>query len=237
MKNMKIAICDDCLNDVSVINDILTTTVFNETNTIDRYTSSKKLLQSVKNNVKYDIVFLDVEMPELNGLELGKSINNLCPNTYIVFVTSYPQYAIDAFDCEAYHYLLKPIEKEKAEKVICRLAKKYRELNKYYAIKIKNESIRLPISDIYYIECCRKHIIFHLSQKKYETVGKLSTVYDKLKEFGFYQVHQGYIVNMGKISHFDKYSIVLSDGKSVVMSVRKRTDVLLAYTKYIEAER
>ncbi len=231
---MKIAICDDNPNDILAINNILKSySVIKESN-IDTYTSSEKLLRCMKHNIKYDFAFLDVDMPGINGIELGKAIKNISPKTFIVFVTSYPQYAIEAYDCEAFNYLLKPVDIGKANKVIRNLIRKYQENNKYHIIKIKTEHIRIPIQDIYYIECCRKHIIYHLKTKDYETVGNLSDVYKSLKKHGFYQTHQGYLVNMNRISYFDKYSAILDDDRSVMISVRKRSDVLLAYTKYIQ---
>lgn len=231
---MRIAICDDCLDDISVIHDILTANKFTGSGSIDTYTSSEKLLQALKQNIKYDVVFLDVEMPKLNGLELGKAINELCPGTLIVFVTNYPQFAIDAYDCEAFYYLLKPVEQDKIDRVIKRIAKKYQKNNKFYTIKIKSQIINLPIKDIYYIECFKRHIIYHLRDCDHEAVGNISNVYDDLKIYGFYQVHQGYIVNMDKIKRFDKYNIILDDGRSVMISVRKKSEVMMAYSKYIE---
>lgn len=232
---MKIAICDDSKSDIIVIKNILLSHPLVQSSEIETYTSSQNLLNSIHKDVHYDIAFLDVDIPNINGLDLGKIIKNKYPTTEIVFITNYPQYAIDAYDCEAFHYLLKPVDTKKAMQVIQRLIKKQQEQNKYYKIKIRTEYIRIPIKDIYFIECCKKHIIYHLKDKSYETAcGKFSDVCNDLKEYGFYQVHQGYIVNMDKIHHFDKYSVILDDNRDIMMSVRKRTEVLSAYAKYIE---
>ena len=232
---MKIAICDDNKFDIVTIKNILLSNPLADSWEIDTYTSSQNLLNSIYKDVHYDITFLDVDIPYINGLDLGKKIKDKCPTTEIVFITNYPQYAIDAYDCEAFHYLLKPVDTKKAMLVIQRLIKRIQEQNKYYKIKIRTEYIRIPINDIYFIECCRKHIIYHLKDKRYETAcGKFSDVCNDLKEYGFYQVHQGYIVNMDKIHHFDKYSVILDDNRDIMMSVRKRTEVLSAYAKYIE---
>lgn len=232
---MKIAICDDCADDVSVINDILTSDVLAGSNKIYQYTSSEKLLHSVEKGVVYDVVFLDVDMPNVNGLELGKAIKETCPDTYIVYVTSYPQFAIDAYECEAFYYLLKPVDRDRINHVMKKIVKKYQEYNKSYKVRVKSRVINLHVRDIYYIECCRKHIIYHMKDHDYEAVGKISTVYDDLKDYGFYQVHQGYIVNMDKIKMFDKYNAILDDDRKVMISVRKKAEVMMAYSKYIEA--
>ena len=231
---MRIAICDDCKSDASEIYRILLSHPLTKTSMIDIYTSSEDFLQILKKNNKYDVAFLDIEMPGVNGLDLGKSIKATYPDTYIVFITSYSQYSIEAFDCEAFHYLLKPLNKTKADDVISKIVRKYQEHNKFHIIKIKTQTIRIPIKDIYYIECCRKHIIYYLKDISYENVGSISAVYDELKEYGFCQIHQGYIVNMDRIQQFEKNAVILDDGRKVVVSARKRTEVLKTYSKYVE---
>jgi DNA-binding LytR/AlgR family response regulator len=99
---------------------------------------------------------------------------------------------------------------------------------------VKNQTYKIPINDIYYIECCRKHVIYHLKNKTIETVDKLSSAYNALSDFGFYQIHQGYIINFDKVYEFKDYSVVLEDKRTVMMSVRKKREVLLAYAKYTE---
>lgn len=230
---MKIAICDDNKYDIEAIRKILLNNSYIKTNgQINVFTLSSELHNNLQ-KYTYDVVFLDVDMPEINGIELGKYINQKSPNTYIIFVTNYSQYAVEAFDCKAFHYLLKPIDEHKANRIINNLIQKYRERNKYHVIKIKTETKRIPIKDIYYIEYCRRHVIYHLKYRVYETVGKFSDIYKELKEFGFYQIHQGYIVNMEKIIDFDKFSVILKDDKTVMMSTRKRSEVIMAYAKYI----
>ena len=78
-------------------------------------------------------------------------------------------------------------------------------------------------------------MIYHLKNRDYDSVGNISSAYLALKDYGFIQVHQGYIVNMGKISHINKLSIVLIDERSVAISVRKRTAVVAEYARYMEA--
>ncbi len=231
---MRIAICDDNRADVEIVKDIFAGHPLAGDSEILTYTESSQLMAEVEKGEQFDIAFLDIDMPNFSGLELGLKLRQKYPDIFIVFFTNYPQYAVEAFDCEAFHYILKPVDVQKTSEIIDRLWRRYQEQNKYYIIRIKTETIRVPIKNLYYIECSQRHIIYHLKDKSYETVGKLSNVLKDLKDYGFYQVHQGYIVNMDLISHFEKNDIVMTDGRRVMMSVRKRTEVLLAYTKYIE---
>jgi DNA-binding LytR/AlgR family response regulator len=173
-------------------------------------------------------------MPNLNGIDVGKMLRKCDEKVLIIFTTSYPQYAIEAYDCEAFHYLLKPISVEKLETVINRAIHKCRITKKYLNIKIQNKVIQLPISEILYIEYCRKHILYHTENRVIETVGRLCDVLDELMNYGFYQVHQGYIVNFAKVQDFCGYSVILNNGQSVMISVRKKSEVLLAYANYVE---
>lgn len=231
---MKIAICDDNELSAKLVYDTILRHPSYAGASIDIYTTSTDLENAVKKSNNYDIYFLDIEMPKLNGIELGKFIKNKYPKTFLVFVTSFPQYAIEAYDCEAFNYLLKPLDEGKTTDILNRLYNRYKRMHIYHNIKVKTENLRVLIKDIYYVECCNKHVIYYTKDKDYDTVGNISDAYEALKEYGFQQVHQGYIVNMDKISHFDKYAVILIDGRSVQISVRKRTEVISAYAKYIE---
>ena len=230
---IKIAICDDCKKDLLCLDDLCRKCNLNDSIRVDLYNDGEKLLLHLNKN-SFDIVLLDVDMPKLNGISLGKQIRMIDQNIIIIFCTSYPQYAIEAFDCEAFSYLLKPCTAEKVQEILLRATKKLGMIHKYHIIKIQNKTLRLPISEIYYIEYCQKHIIYHSSTKKYETTGKFFEVYNELKKYGFYQVHQGYIVNLSKVKDFNGYTVILDNDQKVLISVRKKRDVLLAYTKYVE---
>ncbi len=232
---MKIAICDDISLDAEKVRSLLTGHAsFNESE-IDIYTSSKSMLESINGGKTYDIAFLDVDMPYINGLELGKELRKIQEKIIIVFVSAYSRYAVRAFDCEAFSYLMKPIEDEtEANSVLDRLYEKYVKYTRYHTVKINTEYRRLSIPDIRYVECCNKHVIYHMEDGVCETTERISDVYAVLKDYGFYLAHQGYIVNFDKIARFVKYSIVLDDGKVLPMSMRRKSEMMLAYSKYAE---
>lgn len=230
---MKIAICDDNAEDAKTLERIIRQLNFADNWSIDSYTSSIEFLSHIHKHVSFDIVLLDIDMPNIGGIELGKKIKKALPNAIIIFATSHPQYMLDAFDLEAFHYILKPFDASKILSILRRAHDKYISTNKYHCIKIKTQVIRIKISEIYFIEYCQKHVIYHTSKKDYEVIETLGSVYEALKDYGFYQIHQGYLVNMEKIDHFNGYSVILTDGRSVAVSVRKKSEVIAAYTKYI----
>lgn len=230
---MIIAICDDNLSDAKKLLNILRQGTFADKTSTIQICNDKDLLSSLSKNVAYDLIFLDIDMPIINGIELAKKIKESHPKVIIVFATAHPQFMLDAFDIEAFHYILKPYNPQKVLDIFKKAYDKYLTLNRHCYIKIKTQTIRLNLDDIYFIEYCQKHVIYHTLDKDYEVLETLSSVYEALRDFGFYQIHQGYIVNMDKIDHFKDYSVVLTDGRSVAISVRKKSEVIAAYTKYI----
>ena len=235
---MKIAICDDNASECQMIYNTISAHPAMEEQIFVLYTSASEFIDALSNGSAYDIVFLDVDMPYINGISLGKYIKENTPNTLIVFVTNYPQYAIEAFDCEANGYLIKPLDSVKTRETLDRIVEKHQKLyknrNSYHIIKIHNRKERLLIKDIYWVKCEKKHIIYMMKNDSRETVGTLSDAYKVLKDYGFYQVHQGYLVNMDKIKKFESYYALLDNGAKVEISVRKRRDFLMAYAKFIE---
>lgn len=230
---MRIVICDDNPEDAKMLEGILRRTDPAEHWSVSSFTDSKELLDRLREKDVYDVALLDIDMPGINGIELGKAVKQLLPEVLVIFATAHPQYMLDAFDLEAFHYLLKPFDEDKVLSVLRRAQEKYAAANRYHCIKIKTQSIRIRLSELYFVEHCRKHVIYHTEKKDYEVTETLASAYEALKGFGFYQIHQGYLVNMEKIDRFEGYSVLLTDGRSVPVSVRKKAEVIAAYTGYI----
>ena len=230
---IRIAICDDSAMDAEHLKSVCQSCELPDTPKISVYQSGQSLLAELSAG-NFDVIFLDIDMPDSNGIEVGKAIRQGKENAIIIFCTSYPQYAIEAYDCEAFHYILKPCARERIQDVLHRAINKLGVIRKYHNIKVQNKTIKIPISDIYYVEYCQKHILYHLTDRTIETTGRFSDIYDELKKFGFYQIHQGYIVNFEKVRDFKGYTAVLEDGRNVMISIRKKSDVLLAYAKFVE---
>jgi len=172
-------------------------------------------------------------MPGINGIELGMKIREITHDTNIVFATNYPEYAIDAYDCEAFHYLLKPLVPVKVKKVLDSLIKAYQKSHAEYPIKTKSGYIKIPLGELYYVEYCRKHLIFHLKDKIIEVPGKLSDAYEFLIGYDFCQVHQGYIVSLRKIVNMDKLNVYLDNDEIVPISQRKKPEVFARYAEFL----
>lgn len=231
---MKIAICDDNMNDRDLIENMLKDNPFYRKATVFKFENGTELLNSHNKN-HFNIILLDVDMPGYSGLEIGSLLRQKDIDTILIFITNYPQYAIDAYDCNAYHYLLKPIDKTKFDSVINKAIRTLLIQKAKIDLKIQEETIIVSLSDIYYIESSKLHkVTYHTTYGKHTVRDTLSSIIDRISHFGFYQVQRGIIVNLNKISKITKEEIIFNNGMTTEISPRKLKEIELVFTDYLE---
>lgn len=162
-----------------------------------------------------DILFLDIQMPDINGIEFSKTVNK--KNTAVVFTTAYSEYAVDGFNVDAIDYLLKPIEYDRFLKAVYK-AKEYidylgsQELQDgYIFVKSDYQMVKVNLKDIIYIEGLDDYIKIYLPQKSILTLMTLKTISSKLPSKEFIRVHRSYIVPITKIENISKSKIKIAD--------------------------
>jgi DNA-binding LytR/AlgR family response regulator len=162
-----------------------------------------------------DLVFLDIQMPDINGIEFSKIINK--KNTAVVFTTAFSEYAVEGFNVDAIDYLLKPIEYDRFLKSVYK-AKEYidyltnQELQEgYIFVKSDYQMVKITIKDILYIEGLDDYIKIYLPQKSVLTLMTLKTIAQKLPSKEFFRVHRSYIVPITKIENISKSKIKIGD--------------------------
>ena len=163
-----------------------------------------------------DIIFLDVEMPGLTGIEYLKAMP---PHCHVILTTAYPQYAIEAFELNVTDYLLKPIRLERFLKAVNRV-KELRELEKHELeintqeehiyIKSDRKFIKLSLSQITYIKGLKDYVIIHTADAKYMTAMNVGTIHRQLPEETFARVSKSYIINVNFVKSIDVDSIDLA---------------------------
>ena len=162
-----------------------------------------------------DVVFLDIDMPEVSGIYLAEQIMTTHPQVKIIFVTAFDKYAINAFELNAVDYILKPFTLERIKKTISRLEEKieknintdihslsnqYKESVKKFFIYEQDNIILLNIKDIYYIEALNKFVRIRTKDRFYNSNHSLNYFENKLKNLDFFRTHRGYLVNLDKIA-------------------------------------
>lgn len=163
-----------------------------------------------------DLIFLDIEMPDKNGLEFYKSVKQ---DVMVIFTTAYSNYAVEAFNVNAIDYLLKPIELARF-KMACEKAKDYFEYINSSAAKTQNSLyvrseyalVKIPYSEILYIETMDDYIKIHTSENKtILTLMSLKKIAEKLPQNEFIRVHRSFIVTLSNISSIRGKTILLGD--------------------------
>lgn len=232
---MKICICDDNLYIHKEIKRFIAA-FFSQTALpeIACCQSGEELLSHYSEGKEYDIIFLDIEMAKINGIETAKEIRKSSPDAIIIFVSSHKGYVFDAFRCEALHFIVKPINQEEFDDVFNRAMNKFKSTRSFLPLQWQNSRMNIRISDILYVEGYRRHLRVHTLNEAFEAQGKISKVYEKLREHGFLLIHQGYIVNMQYIKRFNATDVTLENGTEVMMSARRRAEALQIYDRYIQ---
>ena len=183
-----------------------------QTDLLSAFQDPYQALDSIK-SLHPDVVFVDIEMPELNGIELAKKIIAFDPQIQVVFVTAYEQYAIEAFNARAIHYLLKPLTEEKVKDVIERVLQAKRvykpigqidqpEINKLQStdpdritLKDRDDLIILKIADIIYLKSEQGKTIIVTRNGSFSSRIGLHFFESKLESSDFIRCHRSYLVN------------------------------------------
>jgi DNA-binding LytR/AlgR family response regulator len=157
---------------------------------------------------KAEVIFLDIELPELNGLDFLKTIDN---NPKVVVTTAYPNFAVDAFEMAVTDYLVKPFSYERFIKAVNRVREKMLEINNesifVYADKTTH---KLKVEDILYIKSELDYISIVTEREQILLLGSLNNWEEKMKSYGFVRVHRSYIVNGKRIDKISSSKVTIS---------------------------
>ena len=161
------------------------------------FDSAFKATEWLKNN-NTDLIFLDIEMSKLNGIEFARHISEKC---LVVFTTAYSEYALDGFELDALDYLVKLSESVEDNNNSLGL--------EFIIVKADRKYLRIRLSDITYVEGLKDYVIIHLTDKKVVTRMTLKAMEDNLPKHRFIRVNKSFIVNKDKIDSFDNNDVCI----------------------------
>ncbi|MDV7187646.1 LytTR family DNA-binding domain-containing protein [Lutibacter sp. TH_r2] len=186
------------------------------------------------NSNQIDLIFLDINMPEITGLSFAKSINK---NIKVIFTTAYREYAIDGFNLQAVDYLLKPISFERLLQAVNKFIGESNvevvvaseeitpEKNDFIFVRADRKMVKINFSEINHIESFSDYIKFHLKEKVIVTRETISSIEAKLPKASFLRIHRSYIVSISKIESFTNEFIEVNK-KALPISRSYKKDVL-----------
>lgn len=233
---MRVAVCDDESDFCDRIKEALVTEESEEN--VACFASGEELLRQ-SDKSPYDIVYLDIEMLGMNGIEVAEELKKRNQNVIIIFVSSHTSYISRTFRVDAFQFLIKEdMDRESVLSEYCRAKERYRKDHDYYTIKQNTEHRRFEICKITYLESRNRHLYLNTADgKEYEYRGKLDREAEKLKPYHFVRVHESYLVNMAYIEIYGNDQLSLkydSQNRRFTISRRYRDEVASAYNLYIE---
>lgn len=158
----------------------------------------------------YDILLLDIEMGEMDGVALAKLVRKDNETVQIVFVTGYSEYISEGYDVAALHYLMKPVKQEKLYEVLERAVQKIKKNEQVLVLEHSGETVRIPLYEICYIEVNQNYVTVHAKRKI--TVKKTLKEFEDLLDERFYRAGRSFIINLNVIERVTKTDIYLAGG-------------------------
>ena len=250
----KTIIVDDEKNCVEVL-EILIQNNHPEFDILESFTSSKDALSFLQNNT-VDLVFMDIQMPFLSGIELLQKIED--PSFYVIFTTAFDHYAIEAIKLSALDYLLKPIDDQLLANTLERF-KKIKESNVQLQLKQLLQQMQAPVpavanpskdriaisfqekisfynpDEISYCQSSDNYTSVFLTNGEKVTASKTIKHFEEILEpLGFIRTHQSYLVNKEYLKEYSKKDggyIILSDGTNIPVSRQRKEEILQLFKK------
>jgi DNA-binding LytR/AlgR family response regulator len=195
--------------------------------------------QRFLNDNKIDVMFLDINMPVLSGIEFLKILNN---KPYTILTTAYSEFAVDAFSMEVEDYLLKPIAFDRFYKSVQKLLRKLQpstvkissnsiqekeEEDDYFFVKADLKIIKIAFTDVLYIEGLREYVGINTAKERIVTLIAMIKLLEVLPEDQFVRIHRSYIVNLKHVKSVYGNTVVLNNGKELPISKGQKEEFLL----------
>ena len=229
---MRIAVCDDEELFRIEFKSVLDKVLINAEYDIDTFSGGSSLYEAFLKN-PFDLVFLDIEMPGIDGITLAKRLRAVSENVQIVFLTSHIEYALEGYEVNALRYLVKPVNMNKLSEVLKYIQDK-KNNSRQIMIKQEGEDIVIDISDIIYMESMDKNVRIVTSKSEYITRYNISDYEEELKNSGFLRIHRGYLISLSKVKKIVKNDVVMDGDISLPVSrsnIKTLKDALYAYVE------
>lgn len=227
---MYIAICDDDPHVCAQVEAFLLgfDKKFGEKGEIDVFFCGEALLFHISSGVHYDIIFLDIELELLSGIEVGSIIREEYHNeiTQIVYISGSDSYAMELFAVRPLHFLIKPLQEELIRAVMRKAMELIDKGNHFFECRIGRVQNRIPLKDILYFESEGKKIrIAHCDNKNYEFYGKLNEIEQQVDSQDFLIIHKSYLVNYCYVIEYQYEYVKMSNQIILPISQQHRKEV------------
>ena len=198
------------------------------------FDTGKRLLEARQH---FDILLLDIQMEDMSGIEVARVLRINRERTIVIFVTALKEYAAEAFEVEAFNYLLKPLEPERFCRVFedaCREVKRLESAGGgQLFFQTKTRSFVVQKDEILYVESLRRKVEIHTQRENIIVYATMKGLAERLGE-EFFRCHRGYLVNLAYVAEYGTGTIQLQNGETVYLAREKYSEFSKAYTKYLQ---
>lgn len=237
--NFKIAVCDD--------EQIICSTMYNKLLDlsksksvifeIDCFTSGEELCDEIK-HTNYDLLFLDIELPKMNGVAVGQYIRETLKNEtiQIAYISSKQEYAMELFEMRPINFLVKPLNYEKIRKIIDKFLTVSETDAHIFKFKIGREFHKILLSNILYFCSNGRKVRLIAQNEEFEFYGSLENIYSELKDNKFLFVHKSFIVNYKHIKGYEYEQITMINNAVIPISQPRRKAVRSMFLELEEGD-
>lgn len=229
-RKVKIAVCDDNKDDRGTLRALLE--AYKRDFEIKEYVSGRKLCEDMDYIRKCGILFLDINMDGLDGMETARRIKAECPKVHIVLVTAYVNYALDGYKVKASRFLLKDDLEQTFQECVDEILQEIRQKRRIMEFGFVEGNVCLRVDDIIYIETNRHKNIFHTHGQIFSIYKKMDELEEDLRGMGFVRIHQSFLINMKYIEKISSYVMTLTTGKEISVPKARYPEVKRQYTLF-----
>jgi two-component system response regulator LytT len=210
---MRIAVCDDEEKFRVQARDLIDKIAGSMDVVVDAYSDGRKLLEAFDKR-PYDLLFLDIEMPMMDGITLAKKLRERSDNIYIVFLTGHVEYALEGYEVNALRYLTKPVQEDKLREVL-RFVMDKSVSKRQLIIKEDGEELLINVTDIIYMEAQNQYVMIYTMDGEHLVRYNIGDFESELEKDGFFRCHRGFLVSLSKVKKLQKNEVVMetSDGE------------------------
>ncbi|CEJ73469.1 DNA-binding response regulator [[Clostridium] sordellii] len=226
---INIAICDD---EINIINKTKKLIQDYDKEDIDIYVyeNGEELINSDK---EFHIIFLDIDMKGLDGIETAKKLREYDKKVKIIYVTNYTDYTYSAFSVHAFGYLVKPLNKKELHNQLDEAFSYTEEISKNLEFITRDGVIRIDTNSIYYFEYEQRKVIMKTINKNYILKKKISEIGKDIKDYGFEMPHKSFVVNLYNIKTIKGYDVHMMDGSVIPLSQKKSSQFRDSLNRYL----
>ncbi len=184
-----------------------------------------------------DILFLDIEMPGMNGIYVGNELKKRNENIIIFIVTSYSEYLDDAMRFHVFRYLSKPLDKQRFFRNMKDAVDLYNTMTVKIPVETKQGVNTLPASSVIAVEAQGRKVTVHTTLCDFESIHNMQYWLELLPKNRFFRTHRSFIINFEHVIDFDRNLVHMADNQSAYLTKRKYSAFKEAYLLYLESTR